>query len=231
MPYFGKRSWFNNYFMTNADLPILYSFRRCPYAIRARMALVYCDIKVELREVDLNNKPNELIKISSKATVPVLLFRDGCKLEESLDIINWAMSVQDKDRWLVLDKKQKMLANLLINENDTEFKLWLDKYKYSQRFPEYSEIYYRQQGELFLNKLNELLTDQQYLIRNNLTYVDIALAPFIRQFSNVDLDWFRNSKYQFLVPWLENILDSTIFIKTMQKYPVWDIGNKKSIFP
>ena len=217
--------------MTVTNLPVLYSFRRCPYAMRARMALVYSDTKIELREVDLKNKPDDFLNVSPKATVPILILNNGVVLEESLDIIYWALSVQDKDGWLVLNENQKKLADLLINENDTEFKLHLDHYKYSKRFPEYSEIHYRQQGEVFLEKLNEILKNTKYLINDKLTLADIAIAPFVRQFSNVDIDWFRNSKYQLLVQWLDDILNSSLFTNAMGKYPVWELNNEKIIFP
>ncbi len=217
--------------MTTSNLPILYSFRRCPYAMRARMALVYSDVKVELREVDLKNKPDELLTISPKATVPVLLLNDGTLLEESLDIIQWAISIQDLDGWKNLNTEQAKLAKLLINENDSDFKTQLDKYKYSQRFPEQSEIYYRQQGEKFLTSLNETLENTHYLVKNNLTYADIAIAPFIRQFANVNKDWFVNSEYNLVVQWLDGILESQLFDKTMRKYDVWNKEHDKIIFP
>ncbi len=217
--------------MTQINLPILYSFRRCPYAMRARMALVYCGIKVELREVDLKNKPNELMSISPKATVPVLITNDGAMLDESLDIIHWAMSIQDRDNWSSLTDYQVKLAQSLIMNNDSEFKQHLDHYKYAARFPKQSEIFYRQQGEVFLNELNLLLSKTDYLITNNLTYVDIAIAPFIRQFANVDIDWFRDSQYHNLVQWLDVILKSNLFNRAMRKYPVWQTGADLTLFP
>ncbi len=217
--------------MAKTNLPILYSFRRCPYAMRARMALVYCGIKVELREVDLKNKPKELMLISPKETVPVLITNDGAMLDESLDIIQWAMSIQDRDNWSSLNAEQFTLAQSLITTNDSEFKQHLDHYKYAVRFPEQSEIFYRQQGEVFLNELNLLLGTTHYLITDNLTYVDIAIAPFIRQFANVHIDWFRYSEYHNLVQWLEVILSSDLFIRTMYKYPVWQIGADLTLFP
>ncbi|MFV2059941.1 MAG: glutathione S-transferase N-terminal domain-containing protein, partial [Gammaproteobacteria bacterium] len=172
--------------MSNSDLPVLYSFRRCPYAMRARMALVYSNVKVELREVDLKNKPDAFSAISPKATVPVLFINDDTILDESLDIIHWALKINDSDGWNDLTKDQVNLTELLITENDSSFKTQLDKYKYSQRFPEYSEMQYRLQGEKFLVKLNDLLKNTRYLVKDKLTYADIAIAPFIRQFANVD---------------------------------------------
>jgi len=217
--------------MTDSKYPILYSFRRCPYAMRARMALVSCDIKVELREVDLKNKPEHMISISPKATVPVLIKTDGAVLEESLDIIHWAMSVQYPDAWCVLNENQKLLAKSLISENDTEFKEWLDKYKYAQRFPDDSEEYYQQQGELFLNKLNVILIKNKYLVSQKLSYADITIAPFIRQFANVNFEWFCESRYSRLVEWLDSILNSDIFLTAMQKYPVWKADDEILFFP
>jgi glutathione S-transferase len=192
---------------------------------------VYSGAKVELREVVLRNKPEQLIQISPKATVPVLELIDGEILEESLDIIYWAMSLNDNEGWFDLSSHQKEIAESLIAENDSEFKSWLDKYKYSQRFPEESELYYRKQGESFLVKLNDRLKQNDYLISNKLSYVDIAIAPFIRQFANVDRNWLNSSTYQLLVKWLDNILNSSIFIMAMQKYPPWEVANDKVIFP
>jgi glutathione S-transferase len=199
--------------------------------MRARMALVYSDVKVELREVDLKNKPEELIKVSPKATVPVLLIDDEKILDESLDIIFWAMTLSDKDGWNKLNSEQIKIATLLTNENDCNFKIWLDKYKYSQRFPDKSELFYRQQGENFLNKLNEQLKNTLYLVNDKLSYVDIAIAPFIRQFANVDRNWFTNSEYPLLIQWLEGIVNSSFFARAMQKYSVWNVKNEKNIFP
>ncbi len=213
------------------NLPVLYSFRRCPYAMRARMALVYCNIQVELREVDLKNKPQDLVLLSPKATVPVLLKADKSLLDESMDIIFWAMSVHDNHDWSKFNTEQQKIAKLLIIENDSDFKKYLDKYKYSQRFPEHSEHSYRQQGEQFLNKLNDRLLVSEFLIKDSLSYVDIAIAPFIRQFANVDFEWFKQSQYQPLVKWLSGILNSPIFMAAMQKYSVWQSGDTKIIFP
>ena len=201
--------------LVNFTLPVLYSFRRCPYAIRARLALLQSKIKVEIREVDLSNKPVELTQISPKATVPVLVLVNGKVLDESLDIMLWALQQNDPEQWL--DEELQGLTQQLICENDVGFKSFLDKYKYSDRYPEFSREYYRQQGETFLLKLENLLNETPYLLGKNITLVDIAIMPFIRQFAGVDPGWFTKCKYQKLREWLNKQLESENFRTAMQK--------------
>ena len=155
--------------MTN----ILYSFRRCPYAIRARLAIAYSQKQVQLREVALKNKPPELLTLSVKETVPVLQLTDKTLLDESLDIMIWALTKRDPDNWLA-GNLQKMLT--LIDENDYEFKSWLDKYKYAVRFPEKSESYYREQCEDFLCQLEQRLANSTYLFSNQLSQTHTSLS-------------------------------------------------------
>ncbi len=201
--------------LVNFTLPVLYSFRRCPYAIRARLALLQSKIKVEIREVDPSNKPVELTQISPKATVPVLVLVNGKVLDESLDIMLWALQQNDPEQWL--DEELQGLTQQLICENDVGFKSFLDKYKYSDRYPEFSREYYRQQGETFLLKLENLLNETPYLLGKNITLVDIAIMPFIRQFAGVDPGWFTKCKYQKLREWLNKQLESENFRTAMQK--------------
>ena len=137
------------------QLPILYSFRRCPYAIRARLAIYVSNTKVELREVKLADKPKELISCSPKGTVPVLQLTDGTIIDESKDIMLWALNKNDPNNWLVSRKVEKQETNRLIDINDNEFKQYLDHYKYADRFPEQTIEYYRQQGEVFLQLLEK----------------------------------------------------------------------------
>jgi glutathione S-transferase len=168
-------------------LPILYSFRRCPYAIRARMAIVYASINLELREVSLANKPAEMLSISPKGTVPVLQLEERV-IDESIEVMDWAIAQSDPDNWLALDLQQQQQS--LIEENDNQFKLWLDKYKYWDRHPEQSQQVYRSQAEKFISKLEKNLTQHSYLLGNKICMADIAIFPFIRQFAFVDKDWF-----------------------------------------
>lgn len=211
----------------NSPLPILYSFRRCPYAIRARMAIRYAQIRVELREIQLKNKPREMLDCSPKGTVPVLVLENGQVIDESMDIIHWALSIQDPDNWaLTQSDKERQLANQLIQQNDTDFKLWLDHYKYADRHPEKPAYYYRTEGEIYLKRLNELLSQHLYLVGNQISYADIAILPFIRQFAFVDINWFEQSPYPALQKWLNNLLHTDLFTKVMLKYKPWNREQK-----
>jgi glutathione S-transferase len=215
-------------------LPILYSFRRCPYAIRARMALAYAAVSYELREVSLKNKPQEMLDISPKGTTPVMQIfaghdgkeEDFIVLEESLDIMNWALQQDDPLNWRDLPEPSIAIAKQLINTNDREFKIALDRYKYPNRFPEKSQTDYRQQAEEFLQVLELQLrsqTDaaQSFLICDRQTLADIAIFPFVRQFAYVDTDWFQSSSYERLKQWLKWHEASAMFELVMQKFPVW----------
>lgn len=193
--------------------PILYSYRRCPYAMRARMALRYAGISVETREVVLGDKPRHMLAVSPKGTVPVLVLPDGKVIDESLDIMAWALAQQDPDGWLTDNR----LFQELITENDGSFKRALDQYKYATRFPEQSAEVYRQQGERFLARLEALLSEHAYLLSEKLTQADVAIFPFIRQFSMVDRDWFAEAPYPHLRQWLAGLLDSELFNAVMQK--------------
>ena len=199
-------------------LPILYSFRRCPYAIRARMAIAYASINLEVREVSLANKPPEMTHISPKGTVPVLQL-DNRIIDESIEVMAWALEQSDPDNWLALDLEQQQQT--LIEENDNSFKAWLDKYKYWDRFPEQSQHAYRGQAENFISKLDKNLNEQRYLLGNKICVADMAIFPFIRQFAFVDKDWFDQTKYLGLQRWLGEILDSPLFTQVMKKHSVW----------
>lgn len=210
-------------------LPILYSFRRCPYAMRARLAIAITGCQVEIREVVLKDKPAKLLEISSKATVPVLLQNDNTVLEESLDIMLWAAG--SHAIWQSLDDDQRNETFLLIQENDVSFKQALDRYKYADRFPEQSQQFYREQGEQFLAKLEQRLRHRKGLVADSLTLVDYAILPFIRQFALVDWDWFSQTDYVKLHHWLNQFLQSGLFKRIMQKYPPWQAGKAATVFP
>ena len=197
-------------------LPILYSFRRCPYAIRSRLALHFAELSADIHEVSLRDKPAEMIAISPKATVPVLQLADGTVLEESLDIILWALRKNDPKKLLPAEPELQDTLSL-IAENDGEFKDWLDQYKYATRFPEHPPEYYRQQGERFLQKLEQRLARNTYLSGPAITLSDIAIVPFVRQFAYVDKGWFDGAAYPALQRWLEDWLSSESFIKVMAK--------------
>ncbi|MEY3786844.1 MAG: hypothetical protein RLZ75_1051 [Pseudomonadota bacterium] len=192
--------------------PILYSFRRCPYAIRARMAIFYAGIPVEIREVELNNKPEHLLLISPKGTVPVLHLEDKI-IDESLDIMRWALAQHDPENWLSFDNE----VNLLIKSNDGDFKYFLDRYKYADRYPNYSQEHYRQQAEVFLTELESRLVNANYLCGNSISLADVAIFPFIRQFASVDKEWFQMTSFHSLNNWLQIFLTSALFGSVMKK--------------
>lgn len=191
------------------------------------MAILHSTIKVELREVALNNKPQVMLDASPKATVPVLITNDGV-LDESLDIMHWALQQHDPDNWL--DTNHLDEINSLIEFNDHIFKTHLDHYKYADRFPENSQTHYREQAEVFLQQLEEQLHTHAFVISNKPCLADIALFPFIRQFAYVDIDWFRHSPYAKLFTWLNYWLNSEIFQSTMQKHPLWTEHQPPIIF-
>lgn len=195
------------------------------------MALWYSGVSFELREIVLRNKPQSMLDISPKGTVPVLQlesegldsvsFESEKVLDESVDIMQWALSQNDPDGWLNADIEQ---AEQLIAENDNEFKDWLDRYKYSDRHPE-PELFYREKGEQFLQKLNAQLNKTPFLMGENITWVDNAIFPFIRQFAHVDKEWFYSSDYKALQNWLDHFLHSELFLSIMKKYKPWEEGD------
>ncbi|NWL20790.1 glutathione S-transferase [Pseudomonas umsongensis] len=195
----------------------LYSFRRCPYAMRARMALRYSEVAVDIVEVSLKAKPAEMLALSSKGTVPVLNV-DGQVIDESLEIMRWALAQHDPQDWLLKDDPQGQLAiAALIEENDQVFKVHLNRYKYAERYPQQPMAFYRAEGEVFLRRLDELLDGRDYLLVNHPTLADVALMPFIRQFAHVDREWFAQTPYRRLQDWLQRFLASALFTSVMAK--------------
>ena len=209
------------------ELPILYSFRRCPYAMRARMALVASGAVVELREVLLKAKPPELLAASPKATVPVLVLSDGRVVEESLDVMQWALERSDPLSWL----EGAALDSEWISECDSDFKHWLDRFKYSERYPEHTAEDYRQKAETFVQKLEDWLSVSDWVGGDAANAVDVALFPFIRQFVGVDPSWWQQAPYPKVRLWLENWLNSALFSAIMAKYPRWESGQPGERFP
>lgn len=215
--------------MNNA---ILYSFRRCPYAMRARLAVAKSGIQLELREIELKNKPQQLIDISPKATVPVLLTADNNVIDESLDIMKWALNQHDPDNWYQsLTESQQQLSQELIAQNDGDFKYYLDRYKYADRYPEHSQDYYRQQAEKTLITLEQQLQQNGFLVGDRITYADIAILPFIRQFAFADKAWFDQSPYPHIQKWLNDFIESELFNSIMNKYPAWQVDDDITLFP
>jgi len=190
---------------------------------------VFAGLQVELREVTLKNKPAQMLAISPKGTVPVLRLADGAVIEESRDIMVWALEQQDPQGLLdatVLDQ-----ANALIEQNDNEFKYWLDRYKYADRHVEMTQAEYRQRGEAFLQVLESLLESRAYLLGDNPSIADIGVMPFVRQFAHVDRDVFSQLPYLNLQRWLQGWLAHPLFLQTMIKLPVWQEGDEVVVFP
>ena len=207
--------------------PILYTFRRCPYAIRARLAIHASGVDVDMREVDLRNKPPAMLACSPKGTVPVLQLTDGKVLEESLDIMRWALAIQDPEGWI--DPSAAWLAEALglIGENDGSFKRTLDDYKYAGRpqpgfqpsSPRLAPEHYREQAGAFLQVLNARLERRPFLMGEYLSLPDVAILPFIRQFAQVDKKWFYKAHAGPLAIWHDRLLQSPRFVEIMQKRP------------
>lgn len=209
------------------SFPILYSFVRCPYAIRARMALIEAKINCILREVNLKNKPSHMLAISPKGTVPILHFTNGYIIDESIDIIYHALLSQISNA----EVHQQKLVTQTIKSNDTEFVKLFKPYKYPNRYPEFSSLSCRQQIEdKFLNKYERMLENKLFLLGNKKSLLDIAILPFIRQFSIVDPEWFFNSKYKNVISWLKVFTENDIFTSTvMAKHKPW-IENSKPVY-
>ena len=188
-------------------------FRRCPYAMRARMALRYSGVPVEIVEVSLKAKPAEMLAISPKGTVPVL-DANGRVIDESLEIMRWALAQHDPQGWLLGGDPR--IAEL-IEANDQAFKVHLNRYKYAERYPEQPMEVYRAEGALFLQRLEALLTDRDYLLTDHLSLADVALLPFVRQFAHVDREWFAQTPYLRLQAWLQRLLESELFTAIMKK--------------
>lgn len=213
---------------------VLYSFRRCPYAMRARLALFLAQQRVELREIVLKNKPASMLSYSSKGTVPVLLINEPDSslqqvIDESLDIMTWAFKQFDPGNYLENSILEEMLS--LIAINDGEFKYYLDRYKYADRYPEHSQKEYRLKGEAFLTQLEQRLEKEPFLFGERPYLADIAIFPFVRQFAHVDIEWFDNSTYDSLKRWLSDYKESDIFLSIMKKYPAWKEGDEITWLP
>ena len=198
--------------------------------MRARLALAYSGVTTELREVVLKDKPQAMLDISPKGTVPVLHLQDGSVIDESLDIMFWALAKHDPDHWLPAEQEEQIRK--LIEINDTEFKPWLDKYKYADRHPEHPQDYYRLQCEHWFKELEtRLAKNQGWLITNSETLADYAILPFIRQCAHVDLQWFESAEYPQLQQWLNRFKESQLFSRIMPKFIKWEPGSTPISFP
>ena len=215
----------------SAKYPILYSFRRCPYAMRARLALMVSNRVCELREVVLRDKPQEMLEVSAKGTVPILIDVDGRVLDQSIDIMLWALRQHDPEKWLMPEQGSVTEMLELIALFDEGFKYHLDRYKYPDRYPGVDAQAHRQEGSLYLGRLNAQLSATKYLFGNNVALADMAIAPFVRQFAHTDRAWFNEQPWPGLQAWLAGFTESQIYSSVMQKYPPWESGNAGVVFP
>ncbi len=213
---------------------ILYSFRRCPYAIRVRWAILICKIKVEIREIDLKHKPLEFLNNSKTKTVPILIKKNSEVIEESLEIILWALSESQKENIKCIyfpdNKKEEIFA--IINENDNEFKFHLDRFKYASRYQNSDEEFHFIKAIKFINKWNELLTENKYFFGDSPTIADWSIWPFVRQFkiaceSQKKTNYLKSS----IKTWLDSFENNIKFESLMNKYELWTPYSRKNYFP
>ena len=216
--------------MSNSHiLPVLYSFRRCPYAMRARMAIILSSVECELREILLKNKPEEMLSLSPKGTVPVLAF-DNTVLDESRDVINWAFA-KDSSKFLNYSSSEAKLSNYFIEMFDSKFKYHLDRYKYATRYNKTSENH---QGECLkiLLELNESIDADPWIFGVTVSLLDISILPFIRQCKIANPHWFLEQDFQKVINLLGYFESSTLFHIAMKKFDEWSPENPQIvIFP
>jgi glutathione S-transferase len=189
--------------------------------MRAHMALKYAGLEIILREVELNNLPEEALAVSPHATVPSLVVSDSEFMDESWDIVKWAVQHNDPENWLGDNNEYLQDAEMLVETNDYSFKEDLDHYKYADRYPEHSVEFYRARCEEFLEELNDMLVENKCLLAEHITIADIAVFPFIRQFAMVDKPWFDKAPYPELQQWLDLLLETEWFKEAFRKYEIW----------
>jgi len=196
--------------------PLLYSYRRCPYAMRARMALWCSGVHVDLVDISLRDKPAAMLAVSPKGTVPVLHCAGGLVIDESLAIMRWALAQRDPQAWLSQADQPEQLK--LVQCNDSDFKHWLDRYKYAERYPQFDAEYYREQAlACLIIELERRLTITPYLGGQTPCLSDVAIFPFVRQFVAVDAAWFAKALWPATRAWLEGWLQSALFKMVMDK--------------
>ncbi len=213
---------------------ILYSFRRCPYAIRARWALLICEIKVEIREIDLKNKPLDFLNNSKTKTVPILIKKNNEIIEESLEIILWALSESKKENIKLIyfpeNKKEDIFE--IINENDNEFKYHLDRFKYATRYKDSDEEFHFTNAIKFIKRWNELLAENKYFFGDSPTIADWSVWPFVRQFRIACESQKRTNYFEPSIKnWLDSFEKNKEFKSLMYKYELWGPNFRKNYFP
>ena len=210
--------------------PILYSFKRCPYAMRARMALHLAEIKCEIREIRLSNKPEQMLEVSPKGTVPILILEDKV-IDESYDIVNWVIeesNIFDGN----LDSDQIDLTESLIKKFDDEFKHHLDRYKYATRSEDVDEILHRESCVEILKTMEKIISNNKFFYTNHVNKIDICILPFIRQFRIANPEWFdRQNEFPKVQKWLDSFLKSSILEEIMVSHEVWKKDNPAIFFP
>jgi glutathione S-transferase len=217
--------------MTN---DILYSFRRCPYAIRVRWALLICQIKVEIREIDLKNKPLDFLNKSKTKTVPILIKKNSEVIEESLEIILWALAELKNENikkiYFPDGKREDILG--IINENDNEFKYHLDRFKYATRYQNINEAFHFSEAIKFVEKWNELLAENKYFFGDNPTIADWCIWPFVRQFKIACNSQKRTNYFKPPIKsWLDSFENNIRFKSLMYKYKLWEKNSSRDYFP
>lgn len=205
--------------------PVLYSFRRCPYAMRARLAVASAGIKVDLREIVLRDKAAAFLATSPKGTVPVLVA--DRVIEESIEVMDWALAQSDPEGLLY----GGTAARDLVERCETEFKGHLDRFKYAVRYDNVDPEEERKLASFYLRELDGLLVDRDYLFGNRIGFADIGIAPFVRQFANTDRVWFDAQSWVSLRDWLDRFVNSDRFKSIMTKYPKWKEGDTVTVFP
>lgn len=214
-----------------STLPIIYSLRNCPYAMRARLAIFKSKQAVLLRDLVLSNKPTEMIAVSPKGTVPVLVLANGTVIEESLEVMLWALQQTDPDDLLHGHKEGALAAMLsLIHEFDNDFKTSLETYKCAKRYQEDNVAQCRVVCQQYIEQLEQRLTEHTFLMSDRESLADIALVPFIRQFARVERQWYLQSPYPMVRRWLNSYLQSPVFTKVMAKYPLWIDNHEDVLF-
>jgi glutathione S-transferase len=220
---------------SNLTLPVLYSLRNCPYAMRARVAIYYAKQKVALRDLVLSNKPDEMLAASPKGTVPVLVigneFEKPQVIDESLEVMLWALNESDPDN-LLHGETPHLLPEMLslISQFDNEFKTCFDKYQCAKRYHEDTLENDRKACEKYIMDLEQRLQVNDFLMSDKNSLADIALLPFIRKFSKVERQWYLQSPYPKLRAWLNQYLQSRMFSKVMTQYPLWVDKGELTIF-
>lgn len=206
---------------TSNSYPVLYSLQNCPYAMRARLALLLSEQTIIIRAITLKDKPQHMLEVSPKGTVPVLILADGSVLQESIDIMLWALRQNDPHHLLSQDEAQYLQIIELIERGDNEFKHPLEQYRAAKRYHKDTEQYWRQQCEVFIAELEQRLEKTDYFVGHQLSLADYAFIPFMRQFGRVDRKWFAQAPYPKVKAWLTMQLQSRLYAKMMTKHKLW----------